>query len=37
MDFAHVWAAAGTPNHIFRIAPDALLRVTGATAAAFTA
>lgn len=26
-----VWAAAGTPNAVFRIAPDELLRVCGAT------
>lgn len=37
MDFAHVWAAAGTPNHIFRIAPGDLERVTGAQVAAFVA
>lgn len=34
--FATVWAAAGTPRHIFAIAPDDLLRVTGATLADFT-
>lgn len=36
MDFAEVWAAAGTPRHMFRIAPPALLRMTGATLADFT-
>ena len=36
-DFAEVWAAAGTPRHIFPIAPADLLRITGATVAAFTA
>ena len=36
-DFATVWAAAGTPRHIFAIAPDLLLRITGATPADFTA
>jgi prolyl-tRNA editing enzyme YbaK/EbsC (Cys-tRNA(Pro) deacylase) len=25
-----VWAAAGTPHHVFPIAPSALLRLTGA-------
>lgn len=36
MDFAEVWAAAGTPRHMFRIAPPALLRMTGARLADFT-
>lgn len=36
-DFAQVWAAAGTPRHIFAIAPDRLLAITGATVADFTA
>lgn len=36
-DFAQVWAAAGTPRHIFAIAPDQLLAITGATVADFTA
>ncbi len=36
-DFAMVWAAAGTPRHVFAIAPEDLLRLTGATRAAFTA
>lgn len=36
-DFQQVWAAAGTPRHIFAIAPDRLLAITGATAADFTA
>lgn len=36
-DFDLVWAAAGTPRHIFSIAPKALLSITGATAADFTA
>lgn len=34
--FATVWAAAGTPRHIFAIAPADLLRVTGAELADFT-
>ena len=37
MDFPVVWAAAGTPRHIFAIAPADLLRITGATVAPFTA
>lgn len=35
-DFPLVWAAAGTPRHIFPIAPTDLLRLTGATVARFT-
>jgi prolyl-tRNA editing enzyme YbaK/EbsC (Cys-tRNA(Pro) deacylase) len=37
MDFAVVWAAAGTPRHIFAIAPAVLRRITGAALAEFTA
>ncbi|REC57048.1 YbaK/EbsC family protein [Rhodosalinus sediminis] len=29
-EFAEVWAAAGTPRHVFSAAPEALRRVTGA-------
>lgn len=36
-DFPQVWAAAGTPRHIFAIAPDRLLTMTGATEADFIA
>ncbi|MFM2388978.1 MAG: hypothetical protein RLZZ437_533 [Pseudomonadota bacterium] len=36
LDFAVVWAAAGTPRHIFPIAPQRLVQITGATAADFT-
>lgn len=36
MEFATVWAAAGTPRHVFAIAPAELLRVTGARLADFT-
>jgi prolyl-tRNA editing enzyme YbaK/EbsC (Cys-tRNA(Pro) deacylase) len=32
-----VWAAAGTPHHIFPVAPGDLVRVTGAVVADFTA
>lgn len=35
MDFATIWAAAGTPRHVFAIGPAELLRITGATPAAF--
>jgi prolyl-tRNA editing enzyme YbaK/EbsC (Cys-tRNA(Pro) deacylase) len=37
MEFAVIWAAAGTPRHIFPIAPADLHRITGATLAPFTA
>lgn len=37
LDFAVIWAAAGTPRHIFAIAPAELLRITGARLGAFTA
>jgi prolyl-tRNA editing enzyme YbaK/EbsC (Cys-tRNA(Pro) deacylase) len=35
-DFDRVYAAAGTPRHIFAIAPGDLLRLSGAEAADFT-
>lgn len=35
-DFGVVYAAAGTPRHIFPIAPVDLKRISGATAALFT-
>lgn len=35
-DFSQVWAAAGTPRHIFAITPDRLLAITGASVADFT-
>lgn len=35
-DFDLVWAAAGTPRHIFHIAPDRLLGLTGAQVSDFT-
>lgn len=37
LDFDVVWAAAGTPRHIFPIAPAKLLRLSGAVRADFTA
>lgn len=35
LDFSKVWAAAGTPRHIFPISPSDLLRITGAVLADF--
>jgi prolyl-tRNA editing enzyme YbaK/EbsC (Cys-tRNA(Pro) deacylase) len=37
MDFETVWAAAGTPRHLFGIAPDLLHRMSGALKGDFTA
>lgn len=37
MRFDTVWAAAGSPNHVFSIAPERLRAATGATLAPFTA
>lgn len=37
LDFDLVYAAAGTPRHVFGIAPDVLLRLSGAKLADFTA
>lgn len=37
LEFPVIWGAAGTPRHIFPVAPADLLRVTGATLAGFTA
>jgi prolyl-tRNA editing enzyme YbaK/EbsC (Cys-tRNA(Pro) deacylase) len=36
-DFEQIWAAAGTPRHVFPIAPAQLLQLTGAKEADFTA
>lgn len=36
LQFGVVWAAAGTPSHIFPIAPQDLARITGAQIARFT-
>ena len=36
LDFDRVWAAAGTPRHVFAIAPGVLLEMTGAAVADFT-
>src|SRR6056297_932453 len=35
LDFAQVWAAAGTPRHVFPVHPGDLLRVSGAHLADF--
>ncbi|MEZ5227990.1 MAG: YbaK/EbsC family protein [Acidimicrobiales bacterium] len=35
MSFDQVWAAAGTPRHVFPIAPNELVRLAGATVADF--
>ncbi len=37
LDFEQIWAAAGTPRHIFPIVPDRLLALSGARIADFTA
>ena len=37
LDFDRIWAAAGTPHHVFAIAPGDLQRVTGGVLADFTA
>ncbi len=34
-NFDTIWAAAGTPNAVFRVTPAELLRLTGGTKAAF--
>lgn len=36
LTFDRVWAAAGTPRHVFGIAPDDLVTLTGAEPAHFT-
>ncbi|WP_019953806.1 YbaK/EbsC family protein [Yoonia vestfoldensis] len=37
LDFAQIWAAAGTPRHMFPIAPQQLLQISGAQIADFIA
>lgn len=37
LDFSLVFAAAGTPRHVFSVAPDDLLAISGAELADFTA
>jgi prolyl-tRNA editing enzyme YbaK/EbsC (Cys-tRNA(Pro) deacylase) len=36
MEFDVIWAAAGTPRHVFSIAPQDLERISGANQASFT-
>jgi len=36
LEFPVIWAAAGTPHHLFDIAPDLLAEKTGAITAVFT-
>lgn len=36
LEFSIIWAAAGTPRHVFGIAPKKLVQVTGAIEADFT-
>ena len=36
MEFGQVWAAAGTPNHVFALCPQDLPRLCGAVVADFT-
>lgn len=36
LSFDRIWAAAGTPHHVFEVTPDILLESTGATLADFT-
>lgn len=35
-DFDVIWAAAGTPHHVFRVAPADLLRISSAQPFVFT-
>lgn len=37
LDFDQVWAAAGTPRHVFAATPAEMSRIAGATEASFTA
>lgn len=37
LEFGEVWAAGGTPRHVFGIDPQELLRLSGAELATFTA
>lgn len=36
LEFGEIWAAAGTPHHVFRIAPDDLERISNAQITEFT-
>lgn len=35
LDFDQIWAAAGTPHHVFGLTPDEMLRISGAQVADF--
>lgn len=35
-EFAEIWAAAGTPRHVFRIEPKRLIQISGAQVSEFT-
>ena len=37
LDFDEIWAAAGTPHHVFCLAPDKILEISGAQVSDFTA
>ena len=36
LDFVEIWAAAGTPHHVFRLDPETLVRISEAEPADFT-
>ena len=36
LEFEEIWAAAGTPRHVFPIAPDVLLKISGSELSDFT-
>lgn len=36
LEFDEIWAAAGTPHHVFRVAPDDLNRISNAQITEFT-
>ncbi len=35
LDFPEIWAAAGTPHHVFRLTPQEMLKISSAQAADF--
>jgi prolyl-tRNA editing enzyme YbaK/EbsC (Cys-tRNA(Pro) deacylase) len=35
-EFSEIWAAAGTPRHVFPLSPDELQKISGAQSAEFT-
>jgi hypothetical protein len=36
IDFDEIWAAAGTPHHVFGLHPDQMMQISGAQVADFT-